>query len=526
MKRIYITLGVLLLGMIAMAYLYFSNLNTETNANDLSLNAVASNSSIVFSFENDKSFYEILSGQELFQHILGESKAKNFRSLRENLLSQHEINTAIDGQKVYVGVLGGEGNQVDYLISVQLKSGSEPQKIVNGLNSQKVKINKIGEIYQLTFTDSTSCFVGIKDALVVISNAPKVVQNILNGQNLTDPSFANYIKSNSRYNKNTLANLYINFNKVPAFLKSVLNSNINGELNIFNKQNSFAALSYNFSKENLLFNGNTDVNDLTSYYKLFTTVPEQKIVIDNILPQKTANYTIYTINDYKSWFENLTPWFEKRKTSENIPKNVKSINQKYRLDLNQIFPKYFKNQFVTFQLSSGEKFGAIALVNGEKVNQLLLDLSADYAPDIKIFKEANIAYSFFGEPFKKFERPFYTIIDNYMVMANNASSIQVFLSRYRNNELLIQDEDYISFRDQLSSSATISFYVNNKNSNDIFERNLKLPYYKQYQSKTGFKEFDAFCYQLSGDNGKFLSNLLLHKKSEKPLEIDSLQTNP
>ncbi|MFD0940955.1 hypothetical protein [Pedobacter boryungensis] len=526
MKRIYITLGVLLLGMIAMAYLYFSNLNTETNANDLSLNAVASNSSIVLSFENDKSFYEILSGQELFQHLLGESKVKTFKSLKENLLSQHEINTAIDGQKVYIGVLGGESDKVDYLISAQLKSGNEPQKLVSRLNSSKIKVNKIGEIYQLTFTDSTSCFVGIKDLLVVISNAPKVVKNILKGQSLTDPNFANYIKSNSRFNKNTLANLYINFNKTPSLLKSILNSNINGELNIFNKQNSFAALSYNFSKENLLFNGNTDVNDLNSYYKLFTTVPEQKIIIDNILPQKTANYTIYTINDYKNWFGNLTAWFEKQKNSENVNKNINSINQKYRLDLNQIFPKFFKNQFVTFQLSSGEKFGAVALVNGEKVSQLLLDLSADYAPDIKIFKEANIAYSFFGEPFKKFERPFYTIIDNYMVMANNASSLQVFLSRYRNDELLIHDENYTDFRDQLSSSATISFYVNNPNSNDIFGRNLKSPFYKQYQSKNGFKEFDAFCYQLSGDNGKFLSNLLLHKKTEKPIETDSLQTNP
>ncbi|MBB2145253.1 hypothetical protein GM921_07145 [Pedobacter sp. LMG 31464] len=526
MKRIYITLGVLLLGMIAMAYLYFSNLNTETNAGDLSLNAVASNSSIVFSFENDKSFYEILSGQELFQHILGESKAKSFKSLRENLISQPEINKAIDGQKVYVGVLAGEGNQVDYLISAQLKPSSEPQKIVVALNSQKAKINKIGDIYQLTFVDSTTCFLGIKDLLVVISNTPKVIQNILKEQRSTDPTFANYIKSNSRFNKNTLANLYINFNKVPFLLKNILNSNINGELNIFNKQNSFAALSYNFSREKLLFNGNTDVNDLNSYYKLFTTVPEQKIVIDNILPQKTANYTIYTINDYKSWFENLTAWFAKRKTSENVPKNIKAINQKYRLDLNEIFPKYFKNQFVTFQLGSGEKFGAIALVNGEKVSQLLLDLSADYAPDVKIFKESNIPYSFFGDPFKKFERPFYTIIDNYMVMANNASSIQVFLSRYKNNELLIHDENYTDFRDQLSSSATISFYVNNKNSADIFGRNLKSPYFKQYQSKTGFKEFDAFCYQLSGDNGKFLSNLLLYKEPEKSLKTDSLQVNP
>lgn len=107
-------------------------------------------------------------------------------------------------------------------------------------------------------------------------------------------------------------------------------------------------------------------------------------------------------------------------------------------------------------------------------------------------------------------------------MANNASSIQVFLNSYENNALLTNDVDYQDFNNQLSSSATISFYVNHENSNDIFGRNLKQPYFKQYQSKTGFKSFDAFSFQLSGDKGKFLSNLLLYKKPEKTVATDTL----
>ena len=523
MKRIYITLGILLIGMIAMAYLYFSNLNTETSANDLSLNTVASNSGIIFSFENDKSFYEILSGQDLFQHILGENKSKQFSALRENLIGQPDIANALNGQKIYIGLIPGADHTIDFLIGTQIDANVNPQKIFNGLSGSQIKVNKLGEVYQLTFKDSTQCFIGLKNSMITLSNVLLPIQNALKDQKIEKQDFVNYIKNNSRFNKNTLASLYLDFNKIPLFLKSILNSNINGELNVFNKQNSFAALSYNFSKEKLLFNGNTQINDDQSYYKLFDHVPEQKLTINTILPQKTANYTIYAISDYANWHKELNELMVKTNEDKKVSQLISSVNQKYRIDLNQIFPKYFKNELVTFQLSSGEKFGAIALSNGEKVGQLLMDLSGDYAPEIKIFKEPGIAYAYFGEPFKKFEKPFYTIIDNYLVMASNASSIQVFLNSYENNALLTNDGDYQDFSNQLSSSATISFYVNHKNSNDIFGKNLKQPYFKQYQSKTGFKSFDAFAYQLSGDKGKFLSNLLLYKKPEKTVATDTLK---
>jgi len=521
MKRIYITLAVLLIGMIGMAYLYFSNLKTETSVNDLSLNAATANSGLIFSFDNDKSFYEILAGQELFQQVLGEAKSKKLSSLRNNLAAHPAIANLFSGQKIYISIQPSIKDTVSFLISTQLKPNTALKSLFNSLNSSKLKTNKIDNYYQVTFADSSTFFIGIKDMLVIVSDAASIISNCLKQEKNTDQNFISYIKANSRFNKNTLANLFIDFNKLPILLKSILNSNLYGELSLFNKQNSFAALSYNFSKEKLLFNGSTEVFDNNSYFKLFSNIPEQRLTINNIIPEKAANFTIYALVNYSDWRKELHNWMIANKQEEKTNQLIANIKQKYGLDLNETFPKYFKNQLLTFQLQTGEKFGAIALSNGEKVNQLMLDLSSEYAQGISIFREEGIPFAYFGEPFKKFERPYYTIIDNYLIMANNASSIESFLNSYKNNSLLVNDIDYQNFSNQLSSSATISFYVNNKNSNDIFGRNLKSPFYKQYKSKSGFKDFDAFSYQLSGDKGKFLSNLILHKKTETILFADT-----
>lgn len=523
MKKIYFTLGILLLGTIAMAYLYFSNLNTDRNANDLSLNAIAENTGIVFSFENDRSFYDILSGQDLLQNVLGEEKSAQLKSLKTNLIALPSIFNATEGQKIYIGIYPGLADKVDYLIATQLKPNSNVQKLLHHFGSNSALVKGESNIYALNFKDSTTVFIGIKDQLVLVSNALTAIRKAIKQKDTKNKGFANYIKNNSRFNKNTLANLYVDFNQIPLLLKNILNSTLTGELSVFNQQNAFAALSYNFSKEKILFNGTTVINNPDTYTAMFMYMPAQKLTIARILPQKTANYTSYSIPDYTNWQKNLNAWMATKKENQRVKAQLSAINQKYRLDLQQIFPKYFKDQLITFQLNTGEKFGAISLTDGEKLEQLLLDLSSEYAPGIKIFKDSFIPYAFFGEPFKKFERPFYTIIDNYLVIANNASSIQVFLNNYQKNDLLVNDEDYISFNSQLSESATICFYVNHKNSNDIFGRNLKMPYYKQYHSKSGFNAYTTFCYQLSADNGKFQSNLLLYKKLNKTTPLDTLK---
>lgn len=515
MKKIYITLVVLITATIAMAYLYFSNLNTKAAANDLSLNTATANTAIVFSFDNEKSFYEILDGQDLFERILGRQKSNQLSAIKENLAQATQIYNETNGQKVYVSLLAGQNNNIDFLISTQTKTTIDLQKAIKN----NIKTTAIGKLYQVQLNDSTTCFLSVKDNLILISNTENAIYNALTFKNTSNQNFVNYIKANSLYTKNSLANLFVDFNTVPSLLKNILNTNLSGELSVFDKQDAFATLNYNFSKDKLLLTGTTEIKK-NNYYNLFSNIGEQKIFIDAILSEKTANYTLFTIKDYVSWRKAL----DKLRTNETteIEQNITKIQQNYGIDLTKIFTTYFKNQFISFQLKSGEKLAALALTNGEKANQLLLDLSTEYKDPIRIFKEDKIPYYFFGTPFKNFKKPFYVIIDNYLVMANNASSIESFLNDYQNNKLLVNDKNYINLKNQLSPLGTISFYVSNSNSNSIFGKNIKPIYDKQYQSKLGLNKFSAFCYQLSGDNGKFLTNFLLTNFLEKPNQLDSL----
>jgi hypothetical protein len=168
MKKIYLILSILIIATGTMAYLYFSNLKTETNANNLSLNAASINSSVIFCFDNDKSFYEILSGQDILQQALGEDKSKKLKSLYDFIIKEPNINQLVNGQKTYVSFLPGSNNDIDYLISTQLKTASQLSHVLNLLQSKNIKIEKVDNINRLTLPDSNIYFLGIKGTLVTL----------------------------------------------------------------------------------------------------------------------------------------------------------------------------------------------------------------------------------------------------------------------------------------------------------------------------------------------------------------------
>ena len=519
MKKIIIIIITLLLGIILMTYLYFSKLGSENNTKDLALQCATNNAALVISFQNDKGFYEIIKAQNLIQQVIGEGKTELISKLKDMLINDNGLNAYIKDQHIYISILPDSDKTLNFLFTVQIK----PEEDLNELNTlikSKKNISLVNnDLYHIRLNDTVFAYANVKDRVITLSTSLKLINDA--AVRLTENPFTDYIKENNGATKSALAQIYVNFNLAPLLLKNVLAENINGNISFLNKQNSFASLNYNFSKEKILFNGNTTLKNENDYLKLFEKSIAQGTTIQNILPENTANYTLYACNDYTTWHKEFIAQQTKLNELKKIESIIKNVKNEYRTDLNSIFPIYTKNQFTTFQLKTAEKLAAIQLSNGEKVKQLLFDISNDYNDEIKIFKSSNILYSYYGEPFKNFSRPYYCIIDNYLIVANYASSLQSFLDNYKKNKLLIQNAEYLDAMNQISSTSNISYYINLNSSKDILKNNLLSKYYKHLSADDGLKNFDTFCYQMVADKDKFITNVLLNKYIQQTIP-DSL----
>lgn len=520
MRKIYFTLIILLAAMIAMAYVYFTKLNKENSYHEISLYAATANSALVFSLQNDKSVFEILKGQDLFEKLSGKTKFNQLSLLKTKLNTLPALNNLVNGSDIFISFSAGKNKEIDYLISTQFNQTQDNPSLLETLKTNGIGLTPEQGLTKLSLNDSTSFYLGIENNLILLSSTAEPVKTVLHLlKEKKSQDFVTYIKSHHKHSKNSLGNLFIDFSRLPELLKSILPGALNGNTDVFARQQAFASLNYNFSKERLFFNGSTKVNDSKSYLNLFASQIAQKNTIDNLLPENTANFRLYNIPDYTSWHKALNNWFVLYKEDKKVKKIIQDTEKEYHLNADQIFPKYFKDQLITFQLKTGENLAAINLSNGDQVKQLLLDLSGDYNEDIKVLKKAGLLYSYFGEPFRKFSKPYYLIADNYMVFSNQPSSLKDFLTAYRNNKLLISTTDYINLYSQISNNSNITYYVNHKNADELIRKTIYLPYYRHFNAENGLQQFNSFVYQLSGDQGDFQTTLLINTE-QKPVTED------
>jgi hypothetical protein len=527
MKKIYFIIAALVMVISWMVYLYFSSLNTSSSQSDHSLRLVARNAAFVFSFQNDKSVIEILNGQRLFNGIIGKEKTKAMQSLRKALAAPG-TNALIQHQDVFIGFYPGKTKNLEFMIGIMVNPEVVPNTIPGILKQSNIDLKSSGDRTELYLPDSSKFYFAEKDRVLLLASSPDIIQALEDKNNKdAESDFISFIQKNDRLSKNSLANLYINYKKLPFLMKSVSPYFNRGELALLSTQQGYARLSYNFSKEKVFFSGETKVENKDSYFSLFQQLKPEKIDLDKILPDNTASYTLYSFGDFKAFTTALKGWFALKNEDKTIGARIQAINQKYRLNLDEIFPRYTGTQAVTFQLQNKQKLAAVRLTNGDKVEQLLLDLSDDYDGRIRLLKEPNLLYYYFGEPFKSFDRPYYLIFNNYILFAPYASSLQDFQNKYQNNELLILDPAYVEVYKQLPLNSNILLYINNKKAQNTIINTIYQSYYNHYRDEAGLKGFDSFVYQMGGDEGTFQTNILIStaaslKKERVEKSTDSL----
>lgn len=508
MKRIYFTLTILFLVISGMAYLYFSRLNSVAGNKDSALEIATQNAAILYRVENDARILDILDGQDLFFKLIGKEKAGLLKAVRQTFLSNPAMAAALEHKTIYISILPGNKHTIDFLICTQLTK-TEQHLLITSINKKKVNENTL---YTKISAQDGTFFVNIDKGVLLISNSSEALKVMPVIEWKEDNPFVNFILSNDKLTKNSLANVYINYNILPELLKSVTPNINKEEFEVLRGLNAYTHLSYNFSKTNIFFSGETTLKNDSGYLGLFLNTIPQKLHITGLLPQHTASYALYNVGNYSKWLVRFRDWFSKQKGNTNIAEQVQSQHAKYHIQLDDTFPKYTDNQFMTFQLRQGQKLGAVSLINGDKLNQLLLDLSNDIDGTVRQFKEDNILFYYFGTPFKKFRRPFFVIKDNYLICANYASNLQDFIRDYQDNRLLVNQPEYTALFNQLPNTTSILYYLNTNEGAPTIN-NLIYPSFRNHvNSDNGLENFGAFVFQISANKESFQTNLLIPSK--------------
>lgn len=538
MKKIIGITTALVLIVISLAYLYFSNLNVSSRNNDRVLSEIPADASLIFQYPNDKSLYEIFTDYTVFDTIIG-TQAKNELAWLKNLLvGKNELNELTDGQKFFLSFHPSKTDSVYFLWSIQLKQPltiDELQNILSELSEIRIsKKQKYGAaLLEINSSELMRPFYLCLDRGIARGSfsADLLSQSVDKKAKKISQAFIKEINTGLNKDANALAHLFINYDK-PGFLKPYFKRKLSDNIELFESFYGYSSLELNYKTDVMMFNGISRITSAKdSYIPIFLNQNPVKNTIKLVLPYNTASSINYGFSDYKKYKKDLDVIFEARAELDTLNKQVETIRSETGINPQGDMIKLWAKEMSTLHLSTSESLAIIKLSDGSKLQFLLEPMSSFYSPTVRRMNYSNLFYFYFGDPMKRFSKPFFTITDNLLILSNSPASIQRFLNNYNSGRLLYKTDAYIKFDQLVADQSNVSFVLYLNNAETLLRNSLKSNYSEIFRSKNyGIKDLYALSYQLTSNKEYFFTNFYTAYKniktaSEPDLFVDSIGSN-
>ncbi len=556
-QRTGIILIVVLLA-VAGVFAYFFYSESEDVKVQLTLNAIPENAGLILRASDPFAKWEEIKNKgeywkdlsllpgiaALDSQITYFAKAFKLNAKLQNMLT--------GGEPAFLSLHMTGVRECSVLFSFQCKDASTVevfQKVINqgdtgvkvfsrtyeGVEIIQSQSNKTGKGHSIAYSDG----------ILVLSPSTILVEDAIRYLKHGSPLVANaaFIKVFKAADPNASANIFVNYRKLPDIISALINSEFALELQDLSSFGSWSEIDINLKPDGLMLNGFTyEPDSVNTYLKLFSGQKTQKITITNILPENTAFFLYYGIEDFDAFKKGYKNYLSGTKSLYEFEKSMADIVTKHDINVeDDIYPWVGNEVCMLMAQSQSEDYKQSAYfvihVNDvELADSKLKEMQAKTNPaadliEFQTYKIENLGLTnflpkAFGNIAGIIQNSFYIMIDEYVVFANDPGALKHFINSYIGGKTLAKDARFIQFMEQFSDNTNLMTYFNFKMAGNLWKPFTSNDFYKNIeQSLDTISKFEAFAYQLNSNGNLFYSNAYLkynpkvEKKSISLLEI-------
>ena len=511
-KQIVITL-ILILVVALITIVYFKNLNPPGTSTEKVMLTIPDDAALIFDFNNEKSFYDIYNNNKVAAATLGKTNLQQLDTLRQALFQNKTLQPFFSGQNVFIsfhplngvvewllttsaapGLNDGVLNNLDQpngdLKTVRYNAGSKPAYdiFIKALNKHFFVTNTHGNIFSGSFsktlTEHTALYTPAKDkrAFVLLPELQTA---------------------------NSLGNLYVNYSELTPLFNQYFRDKNSALFKSIRSLPAFAALSLNYKSDALMFNGSTliDKSKAANYLSLFLRQRPSSNHLKNIFPFATAYSLNLAISNPGEFENDLAEWYVKAGLKAEKTSLFAKVKKETGINFLKEFTNSLSDEFAIVTTRYQENIAIIALKNGMKARPFIFDISRTVNDNIGQFNYDKIPFFVLGDAFREFKRPYFMIIDNYLILANSSTELTSYYNSYINQQFLSKTERYNEFDNLLAARCNVSFFINFKNAKPLLKQELLNTAYQDLENrKPGWTDFYAAAYQLTATDKSFYTN--------------------
>lgn len=290
-----------------------------------------------------------------------------------------------------------------------------------------------------------------------------------------------FIEAEKRVSGKGLVRIFVNYARLPQFMTIYLGGK-NKYLDMFSNSMSFAGLYFNTDKKRMEMKGYTLRKDTADpYITALLNSGKHKMKAHEVMSGRTALYTNIGFSNpvtFVKELENALAVHDKQ-LYDSYASSRKKIEKLFGISMEENFLSWMSGEFAIAQSEPGLlghepemilAIGAKSIKDARK-NMDIIEKKIKRRTPVRIkavnYKDFEINYVemkgffrlFFGGLFDKFEKPYYTYVDDYVIFSNKASSLLSFVEDYEQKNLLKNNPGFKHAFSYLNSASTVFLYT-------------------------------------------------------------------
>ena len=327
--------------------------------------------------------------------------------------------------------------------------------------------------------------------------------------------------------------LYIQYDFIDEYVRYFSDAE-NNEVKMLSKALKFSGFNLDLKSNNtIVANGFTNISeDNIGYLRALQKSGTAKRNASKIAPKQTAMYMSFGFDSFKELYTNFNLLLkEDSKTYIDYKTNYDKIESILKINIEENFGSWIDDEicFLHIKPKTSKKRNDLALLiktndieNATENLQYVLKQIKKRTPvkfksisyknhDINFLSIKGFFKLFLNGLFERFDKPYFTIIEDYVIFSNDPSTLKGMIDDYVAKNTLNTSEDFLHFETYFKDKSSVFTYINTpilfKNMYAIADGKTKI---NMRKNRDFIICFPQMGFQLIPDDDLFKSKLIVN----------------
>jgi hypothetical protein len=518
------------------------------------LEAIPNSAFCVISTDDVRGTWEKLNQGNLIWDAMQEtdwaSAVSSNTSLVDSLLNtDKEVAAFFDNRQSWLSLHFTGNEDFDYLIAAALPSQEDMSDFFVFVKAHTTKQRKsetlwkgisileIGEQHKGGF-----CVAGVQGIVLISGNMELLkssIDQLEKGATLKNDKGFMAVKQTA--GEKSAANVYVNYQKMLVGLKRISNEDFHSRLDNINRFAEWTELDLSLRPNALLMNGYTYSPDSAKeFLSVFKGQQPQLIEVPGVLPASTIFYSSFGISNFQLFNQQYDAYLAHEGLADERRDKLSQLKRNYGFDPDEQIGSWIGNEIAmavlpapdggttTFAFLSAastaeakSSLQKLALNNDTAFTEPAADSSGYIIHRLPV---PGMLPATFGEMFRDLQDAYYTVIQQYIVVAPDENSLRSLVAAYTNGTTLAHNRAYMDFATNISQEASLSFYAAPGHCDGWMRSHAAAGFLEDLKKHNGLlRRFDGAILQYtSGEKELYYTNIFIRHNPTTKRDLASL----